>query len=416
MPKKSLSSFVGGINNKADKYRLPVRGEGNVRVVRNAVNVDVNNEGGFSSRETPVKVFSGVGLRDGYSCPAGSFFRQGALIKRFDGPDSATVITQNVTGGRIAWGYFNDAVFFSDGIVSKKIYPDGSVSNWGIAPPSKAPVLSQGGKYGTGQYQACYTFVAASGVESGASPVVTARSGGRVSGMLTSTDNQVAAKRIYITEPNGSTFFLAGVVLPGVEAFPVPMGYTSSRPIATMGRTNPPPGTIIRAANGRMFICSGPNVWYTDEWSTDLVSISEESEGTNRFNCWSFPSDVTMLEFVEGGAWLVADKTYFIAGKNPNQAEPTVITENTAVKNTSRIDPNTGNAIWMSDEGIVVAGPGGQLSKPQAKNVAVDQAEEGAITMVQNNGVNQIITTLKDPVPSKMRASSWFEFEVVKPS
>lgn len=416
MPKKSLGAFIGGLNNKSASSRLPVRGEnGSIRVVRNAVNVDVNNEGGFSSRETPIKVFSGLNLRDGYSCPAGSFFRQGSLIKRFDGPDSATVITQNITGTRIAWAYFNDTVFFSDGIVSKKIYSDGSISNWGIAPPSKVPILSQGGKYGSGQYQACYTFVAATGAESGPSPVVSALSGGKLSGLLTSQDNQVVAKRIYITEPNGSTFFLAGEVLPGAAAFSIPSGYTSGRPIATMGKTNPLPGTIIKSANGRMFIASGPNVWYTDEWSTDLISISEETEGVDRFNCWSFPSDVTMLEFVEGGAWLVADKTYFISGKNPNQAEPLIISENTAVKYTSRIDPETGNALWMSDEGIFEGRSGGQFNKPQAVNVAIDQATEGATTMVYKDGIKQLITTMKDPVPSDMRATSWFEFEVVKP-
>jgi len=416
MPKKSLGAFVGGLNNKAERHRLPVRGEkGSIRTVRNAVNVDVTNEGGFSSRETPVKVFSGIGLRDGWSCSAGSFFRQGAVIKKFNQDDSATVVTQNVNGSRIAWGYSAGIVFFSDGIVSKKIYPDGSVSNWGMTPPGSAPILSAGGRYGSGEYQACYTFVAADGTESGASPVAVGPSGGKVSGMLTSPDNQVVAKRVYVTEPNGSSFFLAAEVLPRTGSTLVPSGYTSGRLIATMGKTNPPPGSIIRAANGRIFIVNGGNVWYTDEWSIDLVSISEETEGLNRFNCWSFSSDVTMLEFVEGGAWLVADKTYFVQGKNPNQAEPIIVSENTAVKNTTRIDPETGDALWMSDEGIIKGGPGGQLSKPQAADVAIDQAQEGSSVMINKGGISQMITTMKDPVPSNMRAKGWFEFEVVKP-
>ena len=150
-------------------------------------------------------------------------------------------------------------------------------------------------------------------------------------------------------------------------------------------------------------------LWWTDEFSTDLVSLGEEVEGVVRDNFWRFPSEITVMEPVEGGVWIVADSTYFIAGKDVQAVEPVIVSENKGVKYTGLLNSD-GNALWMSDAGECIGSPGGQLSKPQEPNVAVDRATTGAAIVMETNGTKMKITTLEEPEVNPLRNRDWEPF------
>lgn len=401
-----LGKASGGINNRTDKSGLPLNQNGIPTHVRNATNVLVNNAGAFSSLDGQERVYTGVGIRDGFSCPAGAFIREGATVKKFTPPSTTETVLEGVTGTRIAWCYHQGNVYFSDGLISKKIDSNGTVTNWGIAPPTSPPLLSGNNIYGEGQIMACYTYVDSDGRESGSSPVVISESGRVVSALLSSPDAQVVASKIYLTTPNDSTFFHAATVIPGESSIEVTDDYRANGILQTRNKTNPAPADIIRSFGAHILLAVGDTVYWTDEWANDLISQGEENEGLSRVNFWRFPVDVTVMEPVEGGVWIVADSTYWVAGKSPKDAEPVVITENTATFGTSLVD-SSGNAVWMSDDGEFVGGPGGQHDLPQYKDVVVDRADTGATIEMHQNGSSVKITTLVQPTANPLRNRTW---------
>ena len=74
----SLAPWGKGVCNKTSARNLQDES------VRNAVNVDFVTDTVLRRREGLTKVYSGLGLSKGFSCPAGRFFVEGADLKRFN--------------------------------------------------------------------------------------------------------------------------------------------------------------------------------------------------------------------------------------------------------------------------------------------------------------------------------------------
>ena len=402
----SLGPFPDGMNNTADTSRLPVDVTGNPSAVACAVNMTCDSSGCFHTAPSAEKVYSGVGIRDGWSCPLGCFFRQGTTVMRFDG-QSAEVICQNIRGSKITWCYFNGTVYFSDGIVSKKI-KGGAVTNWGISSPASAPVISGTNRKNV-EIMACYTYVAADGSESGSSPAAVSVSGNVVSRLDDSPDAQAVAKRVYATEPGGSTFYHAATVPRGVNQIDIGADYGGNGTLSTMNKMPPPPGNIIRYYSGRIYVVSGNYIYYTDSFSMDLVSRgTEHVGGESRLNFFGTAERIKIFEPVEGGIWVVADKTYFISGKNPETAEFVERSHLSGVEGTSSIDDG-GNARWMTPDGYAVGGPDGGFAI-STKGVAPDIAETGAAGNIELPNGNYDIVVLNEP-KTNPKARRGFSYE-----
>lgn len=401
----SFGPFKGGINNRATGSDLPVKGDGTVLYARNANNLIFNNEGSAFSIPGAQQIYTGLGLRDGWSCQIGAFFRQGTTIRQFMADGSAPVIAQNITGSKVAYAYSNNTMYLTDGIVSKK-YKNGVLSTWGVKPPAKAPLLSGGSVMGTGQVMGCYTFVLDDQTESAASPIVISQFGRKVSGLMTSNDSRVIGKKIYLTVPNNSTFYHVATVNLGQQEVEITKSYSNGSRLRTLGKIPPPPGHIICQAFGRMYVAKGSEIWYSELWSHDLFAKGEQSEGIVKFNFWQFSEKVTLMEPVEGGMWIGAGKILWVAGKNPDKAEPLIKSEEQAVFGTS-VRPGDGSVIWGSSAGDMIGSPNGDLSLPQESNIAIDQASQGAAGLIGVNGAKIKVTTLLDPKSNLGRAKGW---------
>lgn len=136
---RQLAPLPKGMDNRAAEHTLP---EG---CARNIVNADVDNMGRLRRRRGFRKVYSGLGLRDGYACPAGVFFVEGGNIRQWLGGDEARTLGGGVSG-RMAWHWAADGVLymsdgdrswrFADGALTEP--PDPSVPITAVTPETAA--------------------------------------------------------------------------------------------------------------------------------------------------------------------------------------------------------------------------------------------------------------------------------------
>ena len=165
-----------------------------------------------------------------------------------------------------------------------------------------------------------------------------------------------------------------------------------------------PAGRIIRQHNGRLYVADGKTIWYT-------LPFSETVDFDNGF--LQYEHDVTIMESVVGGLWVVADKTYFLAGGDPQEFVQREALEYGAVYGTS-VKLKQGGVCWFSTKGAVIAGDGGEIRNIQEKHVAPDVATTGAGLLREKDGLVSFIASLRDAVPSGMAAKSFMNMEVVR--
>lgn len=408
----ALGPFPGGINNRAQRGRLPTSKEGMPLFARNANNMVFNNEGNAFSIFGPEQVISGTRMRDGYSCPSGAFFRDGSTIKSFykdeSGQEQASSICSGIIGGRIAWAHFKGTVYFSDGNVCKKIV-NGACENWGTPVPVTAPLLSGSSVLGSGQVMACYSYLLDDGRESGTSPVVISSSGRVLSQIQQPTDSRVAAVRVYFTAPNDNVFYLAATILPGQPSVEITSNYVPGIEPETRGKFPPHPGQLICQHSGRIYIAAGNMVYFSDPNAHDLFSFGETVPGNPEWAAWQFAEDITLLESVTGGIFVGANGTFFIPGNDP--FNPTRMSRRDSRPELGAVRRvKTGELIWKTkEEGFIKGSLDGQTERMNFDNVSMDKSGTGVSAMgaIDLNGTQAVIAVPEQPKPGKLRSKDW---------
>lgn len=393
------------MNNKTESYDLPPGS------VRNIVNADVTNSGSLRKRNGITKVYSGLNISNSFSCPIGSFFVEGTDLKLFDGTVS-TVEPSVIFGESVAYEYFNKTCYLSDGLITRKIKEDGTISKWGIVPPPAPIIYETSGNLPGGTYHAALTYVDGDGVESGASPyaktVIRDGHGVRFMNIPFPTDPQVVAVRLYLSMPDGSTLFYLGELAPGVDTDTVSSGpYDNSRVLESNVMINPPAGSIIKYYRGRLYIVSGKIVWYTSEFAYDWVNpVTGYME---------FPKNITLMQPVIDGIYFAdSDSTSFYMGVSPDVFEASNVFDYGAIAGQSLKIPNSNNVLWMSTRGPVVGGASGQIQNIVEKNIAMESADSATMLIKENNGIRQVITSLTNPVSSSLVCGSFATAEVIR--
>lgn len=407
--------FIGpfkGMNNRAEDHALPTSTKEDPReAVRNAVNVDFTNAGKIKRRKGSTKKCDGFDIKYGFSCSQGHFIVEGSVLKKVNTDWTKTVIYNGIVGTTFAHFEFNENLFFSDGLINLKL-TSGVAQRWGMANPSSPVVYTQAGIFGEGTYQCCITFYDALGNESGASDIVSLSVGENSSvvfdNLPLSMDSQVVGIRMYMTTANGSVFYQCGEVAIGTLSYTVVLPYDGGKVIETLFMTRPPAGQIIREHNGRILIASGSYLYVTELYSTDLISQLSKSY-------FQFSDDITVVEPVDDGVWIVADKTYFFAGTGPeNFQQLTKLEYGAALGTGQKLDDKM--VCWFSTKGMIMAGNGGDIKNVQEATVAPDYSNVGTSLIREEDGMKQFITSLKTPSTSTLAAQSWIDAEVIRRS
>jgi hypothetical protein len=331
------------------------------------------------------------------------FFVQGVSLCRLQADNTVQTLYTGIVGAEIAYEYFNGVVYFSDGVVSLRVTPT-SVTTWGLDVPLPPVIYAAAGTLPAGDYLVATTSVDDTGRESGSSEIQ------RItltvpSGIYMQEYSATYVTRVYISTTNGATLFLATTLASGSTLGSVTaLGYDGNKPLDTQSLSPPPVGRIIRQFKGRMYIASGPTLYYTEPYAFDHVHLGR--------NFFQFPADVTVVEPVSGGLWVVADQTYFFQGSGPNDYVVLNQLNYGAVFGTSRPIPNTNDVLWYSDRGLVMGTQDGQVTNLQEANVAAGTGDFGAAIVREQNGLRQMVVSVANASVSPLAASTFFSMDV----
>ena len=406
-----IGPWPRGMDNRRADHDLNSMDAGMPLAVRNAVNVDFSANGKVRRRKGSTPVYVGIGTSHGFSCPAGCFFAEGGMLKRFNSDNSSTPLCA-LAGSRITYHYLHGVVYLSDGLAAKKIV-DGVVGNWGMAVPGDVTLHGIPGDYSAGVYLGAVSFVDAAGVESGASRIATvsldANCGVVFSNLPATTDPQALFLRLYLSTPNGAELYHIADVAIGTPSYAINTGRYDDGNILDLAHVYPPPaGDIIRSYKGRMYVASGPYVSYSDPFEPDHFRVD---------NTLQFPGDVQVMEPVENGIFFATDKNTFFYGGVPDDGfQVADALPYGAIFGTGITLPDQEGVMWQSQRGLIMGANDGSVKNLQEENVATESGTSGAMLVRRQDGIKQAIAVINNPQASSLSASSFIEAEIIRRS
>lgn len=394
--------FVG-INNRLPDHQLEVveRGRKVGDYLRNAVNVDITDAGTLRRRAGTARVVEGSDVHslwaeddDGYYVDGGTLYafprrpiRTGMPLHR------AASFTKTPVG-----------VVWTNGVTLERITGDASVP-LGLAIPNPAPrVVGQGGgSLPAGLYRVAITAIGPSGEESGATwPVqVQVPANGRIAiSRLPGTP-----VCIYASPQNGETLYR--VVATSDLRYSIVGAVPLIVPIATVGLRPMPAGQIVRCFNGRLLVAVGDTLHISEPFA---YGLQDPLKGFVQFQ-----GRITVVEPVDAGVFVCADKTYFLEGGNPADAAALrEVLPYGGVEGTGGRNKQSKDVFWFSERGLVIGDERGQAKNVQEQAVAVGRAASGAQLYRDQNGVRQIVSSLFGAEASTAAATSYMEAEIIR--
>jgi hypothetical protein len=397
--------FPRGMNNRAKDHDLPPG------TLRNAVNIDIDNQGNLSRRKGMEKVLGGISMHSGWSCDAWSLVVAAGRLKIFNADHTLTDLMP--VHGPVCYEELNGIVYFSDGMGAYKLLSDGTIVRWGVSPPAAPAVASTVGNLPSGRYLVAVTPIANDGSEHGASPLVPIDLGDDAGLILTlpnAGDPQVAYLRVYLSTANGKVLYAAKDV-------PVSAGSTTITDVPgegvvlqTIGVTAMRPCKRIAEYRGRLYAVDAEDprfVWYTDPLAYDRLRPGKS------FLPHAHPVDLLAAD--TNGIWVAeGERTLFYSGANPEQFTPQTTLDYGAVPGFP-VKVKSGNStmlIWYSTKGIVRVQNG--IANLQEDNVAVETGDSAAVLVREFDGLKQAIASVSGTEVSKLAAGSFLEMEVVR--
>jgi hypothetical protein len=401
----TVGPWPKGIDNRAPDYAVPED------ALRNAVDVDLLRDGRVRRRDGYQRLIDLPGVHSLWSCPQGVFFVWNSSLYKFLADNDITPLLSDVVGKPIAYEYVDGVIYFSDGIIVKKILNGDTIVDWGIKTPASAPLLSTTtGTLPAASYVGAVSFVNSFGEESGLSSLAyltTFATGGVLFSQFPSPANSaVVSTRLYLSTPGGTTLYHVADVAVNTTNYAI-TALNDVGKEADLTRIIAPPGcNIIRHKSARMYCAAGDVVWYTEPFALGRVNA-----GTN---FWQFAAPVSVLEPVEAGLFIVADKSYFYRFTDPAEAKVEILFDYGAVPNTSVVLPHGKGIMWQSERGAIMADENGKAENVQEAKVALGGAPSGAALLREADGLQQYVAVLSDAEPTSLVATSFFEAEVIR--
>ena len=165
-----------------------------------------------------------------------------------------------------------------------------------------------------------------------------------------------------------------------------------------------PAGQHIAHHAGRLLVAVGSAVIYSEPFTPHL---RDEAKGFELF-----PAPITCLVAVEGGVFVVADKTYFIAGGFPAQAVRAVFDYGAPDQQPSyRKD---GGAHWMSSKGVVSVTSSGEIANLQESRVALSADGAAATLYREADGMETIVAALASPSDTGAGVGSYAQARIIR--
>ena len=213
--------------------------------------------------------------------------------------------------------------------------------------------------------------------------------------------------KVRYAEVNEAVYFTDGLRVGSYHPRPGPTPAWSSAASLHVGEqplVSMPPGGHVAYHGGRLLVALGSALIFSEPFTPNL---RDEARGFELF-----PATITCLAAVEGGVFVVADKTYFIAGGFPAQAVRAVLEYGAPEQQPSyRKD---GSAHWMSERGLVSCTRAGEIANLQEAHVALRAQGTAATLMREADGMQTLVAALGEAGNTGAGVGSYAQARIVK--
>ena len=409
-----MEGWAEGLNTILRADSLPVD------ALRRCVNYDVDDAGKLSLRQGSTKVYNGAITKgtlwssDDFSrtlfVEAGSLFE---LIEWPIGTYTGRLVRTGVGATRMAYLDLNGRTYYSNGVITGQMEPDGSDIAWGTPGPGTQPNLSQAtaGELAIGSYQVAITWISASGEESGTGLAATIEVVADGSSIHLSDfpppPSSVAFIRVYVSHKDGVGLYRIADLHPAAPSYEInKVSNTAAFRLQTQFGMPPPPAEILEYHNGRIYMANNNILWFTEALRYGLVKPMKG---------WiQFPKRITIVKAVDDGIYVCSDKTYWVSGVDTPQFHQREVLPYGGVFGTGINLPNFDAVAWFSKRGIIFGGENGEVLNIMEDRVAVAEHGYGAMLWREHKGLRQIVANLWDGELNLYSAADYVALETAR--
>ena len=364
--------------------------------LRAAKNVDINAKFGLRRRSGFNKKYSGTNCHSLFSNQISTLFVEDGTLKKLNSDFTATQIQTGLSRfGRVAYEDINGDIYFTDGNVTG-VYSNDTLLPMGIpAPPQKPVLVSSTGILPAGRYGVLFTCVDNAGLESGATYaeyIDIPENGGIVVSGIPASFADAASVNIYVTTTDGAEFYKHSGVAFGTANLTI-SGFANGGICRTRFKDKMPAGHMLAFHQNRLYVAVDNVIYYSEAYNYGLTDLTK--------NFIMLPSRVTLMAPEPQGIFVSAkdDKTYYIAGSDPDQFSMVIKADYPAIENTqARVDQDMlgegvgGEAwVWASKKGICSGIIGGSFRNLTKGKYAIPTGAIGSAIFRQKDGISQYL-------------------------
>ena len=288
----------------------------------------------------------------------------------------------------MSYASINGSTYFSNGTDSGRIDADGTVRPWGLPTPTAPTVTGIAGTLFAGKYQVCVSYAnSTTGEEGGVSPstMLELSTDGALRVTLPGATDGATHVKVYASPVNGGAPLLQTTVTANTAFVDLSAISFSGRESAQRIEAPLPAGSRIFDFNGCLCSVSGSTLYvgipYRPGYYLPL---------SGRIH---FPAAISVAIGNQSGIFVAADKTYFIAGGDPANAEALRdVLPYGAVTGTEFTLPHQENIVvgWMGNKGFVLAGSDGSVNDVSSDEVDVSLPVRGVSVVLENDGRRRV--------------------------
>lgn len=399
--------FPAGVNNIDPEDSLP---EGSARKL---VNADLSGGGSPRRREGYTKLMDLTNASSLFSNENITLIVNNGWLSRYI---NKSLIPITEVGGELSYADIDGIIYFSDGINLGRIIEDGSYRPAWVKNPTGMPTLSSDpdGSLPSGLYQVALTNIDESGLESGCYEGITIEVDGggiRVSDIPQNIDASFV--RIYMTVANGTEFYRQ-VDVPMGEVSGVLTRHHLGKSLNTQFASEMLSGTILAHHYGRLYAATGNSLVFSESLRPGLSCIMD-----NYFP--AFDGDIQLVMPHSTGMFVIANKTYFLPGSDPDKMTIREVSPLSGVPGTGieiaasllGLEQTGTLPCWFTENGLVVGGADGHIMPLTEGKIGVNKYEKGAALFREEDGIRTITTALQNSgEQSNIGVSDSISFEV----
>lgn len=386
-----IDNWQGGANNIAARDRLPES------TFREAVNLDAAVGGKMDLRSGMQLAVAGSSIRAAFGLGSTVIFCDGDTLAAYETrTDERSDLATVAASGAVAGAVHNGQLFLSTPLDSLRIQ-NGQVKPWAIrAPVFDVEIVS--GSLPPGTYKVAVTAYGSDGEESGTVPMIVSLGAGKALRVSSSDARRLA---LYCSPANAKTLYAQGRLH---ESAMITAVADDSADLTTAHMVPMPPCEQLIAHRGVLVGRAGNAVFVTEPMRPHLVDLAR--------GFFQYSGPVTMIAATDGGVYVAADKTWFLTAVETDQPAQSAVLEFGAVPGTALTLPD-GRAAWFTRYGQALGNSVGQVELPMRKTYAPLLAETGAAGVLEHNGNQMIVTTMRGKTSAnRLAAGDFCELEI----